>query len=396
MAEAVKAPPAKAAPTGTFSVLPEKCVACDACARDFPKIFEMVTNASGDRKAVAKSDQKIVKENPRAVVMTCPTDAIVYSAALPPVTGGKGALLEEVEGWEARWAEHGFEPDDPVERERRYGRDFKLEEREGCAVLTIQFPMKVPPWRDAFRYGLPEFLPYYAAKTEIAGSRLVVRAWLTDPKIRAALCFGANSFPDRVTVAIDVGKPILSAQTHYDAKQKFEAAIFWDPKAEENFKWPAHFIFEACTGCTVCARVCPTNAITGEQKMMHYIDPALCINCSVCGVYCPFDAIKDPLDKVVERIKPREIPKARVIEDLCTGCEFCIHVCPFDAIVLEPLAGHDPLDPVKIAKVIDSKCVSCKLCEQVCIKGAILVPREQDWVTDIGWSFQKGAVEGVP
>jgi Pyruvate/2-oxoacid:ferredoxin oxidoreductase delta subunit len=109
----------------------------------------------------------------------------------------------------------------------------------------------------------------------------------------------------------------------------------------------------------------------------------------VCGVYCPFDAIVDPRDKIVPRILPREIPKAEVIEELCTGCEFCVHVCPFDCIWLEAPDG-DPANPVKIAVVDEKKCVSCKLCEQVCIKGAIVVPRDQDF-PDIGWSYQPGA-----
>ena len=39
---------------------------------------------------------------------------------------------------------------------------------------------------------------------------------------------------------------------------------------------------EACTGCGLCARECPTEAITGEKKQPHKIDPAKCIKCGVC------------------------------------------------------------------------------------------------------------------
>src|SRR5262245_27168859 len=391
------APPAKPAPKGSYAVLPEKCVGCDACARDFPDLFEMVEPPGGERKAIVKAAPKgVEKLNARAVVKTCPTDAITYSAELPPAVGGKEALLQEAPEWQAKWEARRHEPEEPVETARRYGRDFTVEEREGYLLLTIRFPTLLPPWRDVFRYGLPEAIPYYATRCEVSGSRLVVRAWLTDPRIRTALCFGATPFPDRFSAALDAGRPTFGFRAHYDAKQVMEVVLFLDRKVAETFHWPAHYIFEACTGCTVCARVCPTNAITGEQKKMHYIDPKLCINCSVCGVYCPFDAIKDPHDEIVKRIMPREIPKAKVIEELCTGCEFCIHVCPFDALKLSPLPGADPLDPVKIAEVIEKNCVSCKLCEQVCIKGAIVVPRAQEWTTEIGWSFQPGAVEGVP
>ncbi len=46
-------------------------------------------------------------------------------------------------------------------------------------------------------------------------------------------------------------------------------------------KCPAHVcaplltytINDKCTGCVVCAKACPTNAITGERKQMHFITP---------------------------------------------------------------------------------------------------------------------------
>lgn len=48
---------------------------------------------------------------------------------------------------------------------------------------------------------------------------------------------------------------------------------------------------EKCTGCTVCAKVCPTKAIAGERKKPHLIDQALCIKCGSCYNKCKFDAI---------------------------------------------------------------------------------------------------------
>lgn len=47
-----------------------------------------------------------------------------------------------------------------------------------------------------------------------------------------------------------------------------------------------------CTGCTVCARNCPTNAISGERRQTHLIDPETCIRCGICLQVCNFNAIR--------------------------------------------------------------------------------------------------------
>jgi electron transport complex protein RnfB len=54
-----------------------------------------------------------------------------------------------------------------------------------------------------------------------------------------------------------------------------------------------------CIGCTLCIKVCPTDAIIGSNKLMH-----------------------------------------TVIEPYCTGCELCIPACPVDCISLENVTGR--------------------------------------------------------
>ncbi|MCG6894815.1 MAG: NADH-quinone oxidoreductase subunit NuoF [Desulfobacteraceae bacterium] len=47
-----------------------------------------------------------------------------------------------------------------------------------------------------------------------------------------------------------------------------------------------------CTGCGVCARNCPSGAISGEKKEPHTIDQAKCVRCRVCYEKCKFDAVR--------------------------------------------------------------------------------------------------------
>ncbi len=48
---------------------------------------------------------------------------------------------------------------------------------------------------------------------------------------------------------------------------------------------------DKCTGCGLCLKQCPQDAITGEKKKTHSINPDKCIKCGACYDVCKFDAI---------------------------------------------------------------------------------------------------------
>ncbi len=49
---------------------------------------------------------------------------------------------------------------------------------------------------------------------------------------------------------------------------------------------------EVCTGCMVCARNCPVDAISGEKQEVHHIDTDVCTRCGMCMQVCKFDGIR--------------------------------------------------------------------------------------------------------
>jgi NADH:ubiquinone oxidoreductase subunit F (NADH-binding)/Pyruvate/2-oxoacid:ferredoxin oxidoreductase delta subunit len=85
--------------------------------------------------------------------------------------------------------------------------------------------------------------------------------------------------------------PVLTTIRYF--RDEYEAHI-----AEQ--RCPAHackemitytILADKCVGCTLCARNCPVNAISGERKQVHVIDNKLCTRCDTCRQVCRFDAV---------------------------------------------------------------------------------------------------------
>ena len=94
----------------------------------------------------------------------------------------------------------------------------------------------------------------------------------------------------------------------------------------------AYNITEKCSGCTACAHICPTGAVTGEKEERHQIDEHSCIECDACGKVCPDMAVQDASGNGVQRVKHSEWKKPFFDKQKCNGCAICLDVCPTDCI----------------------------------------------------------------
>jgi len=54
----------------------------------------------------------------------------------------------------------------------------------------------------------------------------------------------------------------------------------------------SHAIDQSCIGCHACVKPCPTSAVIGIAKELHYIDQDKCIQCGACYQICKYDSIK--------------------------------------------------------------------------------------------------------
>ena len=136
-----------------------------------------------------------------------------------------------------------------------------------------------------------------------------------------------------------------------------------------------HLILENCTGCTACAHICPTQAITGVRSELHHIDPRICIDCGVCGLICPVAAVMDNQGLVVKEIKRSQWRKPVVLPESCVSCGACLQMCPVDVLAYrERENGNLHLIPY----LKDEKgCIACSFCESACPVRAIRIAERQ-------------------
>ncbi len=84
--------------------------------------------------------------------------------------------------------------------------------------------------------------------------------------------------------------PVLSTLRYF--RGEYEAHLAGKCPAKVCTALIRYTILDNCVGCGACLKKCPVNAISGNKREVHKIDPALCTKCGICLKTCKFSAIE--------------------------------------------------------------------------------------------------------
>jgi ferredoxin len=107
--------------------------------------------------------------------------------------------------------------DEKLERDRRYGSIFHLEERQDAYLLRVEFPRRVPPSSLADELGLPMDMPDYDYDLALADGGIVVHGKVTDPRVRR-ITGVAPAFPSEFTTRVPLAAPVAGFSHRYQDK----------------------------------------------------------------------------------------------------------------------------------------------------------------------------------
>jgi len=106
---------------------------------------------------------------------------------------------------------------------------------------------------------------------------------------------------------------------------------------------------QGCTACGVCARDCPTQALTLSAGCTDLVlDPSACTGCGVCAETCPEGVLDVVMGVDLDLLAHGCVPIARVTASTCPDCG--------EIVPALPTAAHLTVLPAELA----TRCPACR------------------------------------
>ena len=136
---------------------------------------------------------------------------IIVDPLLKKYTGMIRNIPVPVEGFYSK----GFV--DKLERERRYGNVYTVEDRGGAFLVRLEFPRCMPDIGIAKRENLPDELPDYDYELDLQDGQLAVKGKCTDETVRK-ISSSIGAFPPEFVTVIPFRQKTTGFAHHYENK----------------------------------------------------------------------------------------------------------------------------------------------------------------------------------
>ena len=104
-----------------------------------------------------------------------------------------------------------------LERERRYGNVYTVEDRGGAFLLQLEFPRRVPDIGLSSRSQLPNEMPDYDYDLALKDRQFIVKGNLTDERVRK-ISSSIGAFPPEFTTIIPLQERVVGFAHHFADK----------------------------------------------------------------------------------------------------------------------------------------------------------------------------------
>jgi len=129
---------------------------------------------------------------------------------------------------------------------------------------------------------------------------------------------------------------------------------------------------DKCTGCQMCTKVCPYNAISliPEKKKVELIEAA-CAGCGTCGAECPFNAIS--MRHFTDEQIMAQVDAATEVDPSRKVVAFCCNWCSYAGADFAGVSRMQYPPNVRIIRTMCSGRVAPKFIEKAFARGAAAV-----------------------